>query len=172
MEDLLQDIATRNAPEVLMDLAIAIAQANADHLQGPFGAVVADAEGRIVDVGWNAVVASRDSTAHAEVVALRRAQRKLARHDLGASPGLRLFTSCAPCIQCFGAIYWSGLGDVFAAARRDDAEALGFREGPVSPELWKHALEERAIRYHPSFHRSRAALQPFATYREKGGPRY
>lgn len=159
----------RASLEDLMDLAVAIAQANAERARGPFGAVVADADGAVVEVGWNAVLAATDSTAHAEIVAIRRAERALGRHELG---GLSMLASCAPCIQCYGAIYWSGLADVYAAARRDDAEALGFREGPVTPQLWKAALDERGVRYHPSFRRSRAALQPFATYREKGGARY
>lgn len=159
-------------PEQLMALAVAIAQANAEHGHGPFGAVVADTEGDVVEVGWNAVVATTDSTAHAEIVALRRAQRRLGTHDLGAVPGLVIYSSCAPCIQCYGALYWSGLKDVLAAARRDDAEALGFKEGPVSPELWKRALDERGVRYRPGFGRSAAALRPFATYREMGGPLY
>ena len=155
-----------------MALAVAIAQANAEQGRGPFGAVVADADGDIVEVGWNEVVASQDSTAHAEIVALRRAQRRLGTHDLGTVPGLAMYSSCAPCIQCFGALYWSGLTEVAAAARRDDAEALGFKEGPVSPELWKRASDERGVRYRPGFGRSAAALRPFATYRQQGGPLY
>lgn len=155
-----------------MQLAVAIAQANAENGHGPFGSVVADADGDIVEVGWNAVVATQDSTAHAEIVALRRAERHLGTHDLSHPPGLAMYASCAPCIQCFGALYWSGLKTVYAAARRDDAEALGFKEGPVSPELWKRALEERGVQYRAAFGRSAAALQPFATYRKKNGPVY
>lgn len=159
-------------PEQIMALAVAIAQANAENGHGPFGAVVADAEGDVVEVGWNAVVTAKDSTAHAEIVALRRAQQRLGTHDLSAPGGLAMYASCAPCIQCFGALYWSGLKVVHAAARRDDAEALGFKEGPVSPELWKRAFEERGIQYRAAFGRSAAALRPFATYRAQGGPLY
>lgn len=172
VDALVDGFPTQATPEQLMQLAVAIAQANAENGHGPFGAVVADAEGDVVEVGWNAVVASTDSTAHAEIVALRRAERRLGTHDLGTVAGLVMYASCAPCIQCFGALYWSGLKDVAAAARRDDAESLGFKEGPVSPDLWKRALDERGVRYRAGFGRSAAALRPFATYRQKGGPLY
>lgn len=152
-----------------MDLALRIALESARHGGGPFGAVVADAQGRVVEVGWNQVVASHDSTAHAEVVAIRRAQAKLGTHRLD---GHALYTSCAPCIQCFGAIYWSGLARVVASARKEDAEAIGFEEGPMDGALWARALSEKGIAYEPDVRRDEAALEPFRVYARRGGTNY
>jgi len=157
------------APEAIMRLAIDIALASAENGGGPFGAVIADAAGRVVDVGWNAVLASHDSTAHAEIVALRRAERRLETHRLDRHA---LYTSCAPCVQCYGAIYWSGLARVYAAARKADAEAIGFDEGPTLDALWAHARDARAVEYVADFQRDELALAPLRLYRERGGLDY
>lgn len=154
-------------PGGLMDLAIAIAEANVARGGGPFGAVVGDAAGRVVEVGWNDVVPGRDSTAHAEIVAIRRAQRALECHDLGAAAGapLVLYASCEPCIQCFGAVWWSGLRRVVASAAKAEAEALGFREGPVDAALWEVARREKGIDFVRGFGdvaRAAAVLRRYA----------
>ena len=156
-------------PAAFMSLAIEIALQSARHGGGPFGAVVADAQGRLVEVGWNQVVASRDSTAHAEIVAIRRAEAKLGTHRLD---GCTLYTSCAPCIQCFGAIYWSGLARVVASARQEDAEAIGFEEGPMNDALWSRALAEKGILYEGDVLRDEQALAPFRAYAQAGGRNY
>lgn len=152
-----------------MGLAIDIAIASAKNGGGPFGAVVADARGRLVGVGWNAVIATNDSTAHAEIVAMRRAQTRLGAHRL---EGHALYTSCAPCVQCYGAIYWSGITKVYAAARKADAETIGFDEGPPLDALWTHARAARGIEYIPDFQRDERALLPLRIYREAGGVDY
>lgn len=160
------------SPEGLMELAIAISAANPRRGGGPFGAVVADAGGRILALGWNDVVPSCDSTAHAEIVALRRAQRALGTHDLAAAGRLVLYASCAPCIQCFGALWWSGVKVVRSAATRADAEAAGFREGPVGPELWAAAERERGLRHEPGFGAAARAAAVLAAWRRAGGEVY
>jgi guanine deaminase len=103
---------------------------------GPFGAVVAK-DGVIVARGWNAVTSSLDPTAHAEVVAIRRACRRLGAFHLG---GCVLYTSCEPCPMCLAAAYWARVERLVYAATRDDAARAGFddariyREVPLTPE--------------------------------------
>ncbi|MDE0433939.1 MAG: nucleoside deaminase, partial [Bryobacterales bacterium] len=70
---------------------------------GPFGAVVVR-DDTVIGEGWNEVLLSKDPTAHAEIVAIRHACRKLATHDLS---GCEIYASCEPCPMCLGAIYWS-----------------------------------------------------------------
>lgn len=166
---ILDESPERLEPDELMRLAVRIARANVDQGGGPFGAVVATADGRVVDVGWNCVVSTHDSTAHGEIVALRRAQRRLRTHDLA---GHVMHSSCEPCIQCFGAIYWSGLDACYAAATREDAEAIGFDEGPVYDALWARARERRGLKHVPRFGRDDQALDPLRAYAARGGPVY
>lgn len=158
----------------LVDRAIELAVGSARHGGGPFGAIVADVDGRVVDVGWNHVVEACDSTAHAEIHAMRRAQSRLGTHDLSASDRgeLVLYGSCAPCIQCFGAIYWSGLSRVVTAAASDDAEALGFDEGPVTDELWAAARDQKKIAYEGGAATEADPTEPFRVYEELGGQIY
>ena len=104
---------------------------------GPFGAVVAR-DGAIVARGWNAVTSSTDPTAHAKVVAIRRACRKLGSFSLA---GCVLYASCEPCPMCLAAAYWARVDRLVYAATRDDAARAGFDDAfiydqvPLAPEV-------------------------------------
>jgi tRNA(Arg) A34 adenosine deaminase TadA len=150
----------------LMRLAIRAALLSIERTGGgPFGAVVATAEGRVVSIGYNLVVPARDPTAHGEVVALRRAGDELGSYRLRGPgmPPLRLFTTCAPCLMCTGAIHWSGVPEVIVAARKEDAEALGFVEGAEDFDAISF-LGSRGISYRADFLREEA-LEIFRRYR-------
>jgi tRNA(Arg) A34 adenosine deaminase TadA len=103
---------------------------------GPFGAVVAR-NGVIVARGWNAVTTALDPTAHAEVVAIRRACRALATFHM---EGCVLYSSCEPCPMCLAAAYWARVDRLVYAATRDDAARAGFDDAfiydqvPLAPE--------------------------------------
>ena len=102
----------------------------------PFGAVIVR-DGQIVAEGWNCVTSSNDPTAHAEVVAIRRACEALGTFSLA---GCEIFTSCEPCPMCLAAIYWARIPRIFYANTRVDAAAIGFdddfiyRQIPLAPE--------------------------------------
>ncbi len=89
---------------------------------GPFGAVVVR-NGEIIAEGVNAVTATNDPTAHAEIVAIREACRRLGTFRLD---GCELYCSCEPCPMCLGAIYWAHIDRVFYGASADEASAAGF----------------------------------------------
>jgi tRNA(Arg) A34 adenosine deaminase TadA len=114
---------------------------------GPFGALIAR-DGLIVARGWNAVTTALDPTAHAEIVAIRRACRKLATFHLD---GCVLYSSCEPCPMCLAAAYWARVDRLVCAATRDDAARAGFddaliyREVPLAPEARSLPLD-RALR--------------------------
>jgi guanine deaminase len=91
-------------------------------LGGPFGAVVVHG-GVVIAEACNEVVSSNDPTAHAEVLAIRRAAAALSHFSLH---GGRLYASCEPCPMCLGAIHWARLDAVFYAASREDAARAGF----------------------------------------------
>lgn len=115
---------------------------------GPFAAMVTDADtGELISIGVNLVLQSQLSVMHAEVVALSLAQANLKRWDLGA-PGereLELTVNWRPCMQCMGAVLWSGVKQLKIAGEGPLVERLtGFDEGPV-PENWKKEFEKRGI---------------------------
>jgi len=92
--------------------------------QTPFGACIVRA-GEIISGAHNTVWAATDSTAHAEILAIRAANQRLQTIDLA---GCVIYTTCEPCPMCFTACHWAHLdGIVYGAAIADAADA-GFRE--------------------------------------------
>ncbi|MDI6774419.1 MAG: nucleoside deaminase [Verrucomicrobiota bacterium] len=98
---------------------------------GPFGALVVK-DGRAIGSGWNRVVETADPTAHAEVVAIRAACRRLRSRVLA---GCALYASCEPCPMCLAAIYWARLDRVVFACARADAAAAGFDDKRIYREI-------------------------------------
>jgi tRNA(Arg) A34 adenosine deaminase TadA len=107
---------------------------------GPFGAVVVK-DGEIVGEGFNRVTSINDPTAHAEVVAIRRACEKLNSFQLD---GCTIYTSCEPCPMCLGAIYWARPAKVFYACTREDAANIEFDDRFIYGEIEK-PIEKRQI---------------------------
>ena len=89
---------------------------------GPFGAVVVK-DGEIIARGHNRVILTNDATAHAEIVAIRRASEKLGRFDLS---DCEIYSTCEPCPMCYSAIHWAKIGKLYYGATRKDAADLGF----------------------------------------------
>lgn len=116
------------------------ATASAKGRQGPFGARVV-LSGKVVGEGWNRVVDLADPTAHAEIMAIRDACRRLGTHDLS---GAILYSSCEPCPMCLAAVHWARLSEVHFAASAEDAAAAGFHDLFILGELGKR-WEERGI---------------------------
>lgn len=134
--------------EEKMRLALTLARENVRRdTGGPFGAAIFDATSNtLIAPGVNVVVPAHWSGGHAEMVAFAVAQQRLGIHDLGA-PGMHaceIFSSTEPCAMCLGATAWTGVRRLVCSARGEDAEAIGFDEGPKAPN-WVGALEERGI---------------------------
>ena len=89
---------------------------------GPFGAAVVK-EGELLARAHNEVIKSSDPTAHAEILAIRRAAAALKNFELS---GCELFSSCEPCPMCLSAIYWARVERIYFALTREDAAVLGF----------------------------------------------
>jgi len=92
---------------------------------GPFGAVITDSDGDIVSVASNLVLESHDPTAHAEIVAIRKASEKLKTHDLS---NCTLYATGYPCPMCLSAIIWANIKKVYYGTNLKDAENIGFRD--------------------------------------------
>lgn len=106
---------------------------------GPFGAVVVK-EGRIIAKGTNQVTANNDPTAHAEVVAIRKACKALNSFQLH---GCEIYCSCEPCPMCLGAIYWARPDKVFFANSKEDAASIMFDDKFIYEELERPFAERK-----------------------------
>lgn len=98
---------------------------------GPFGCVVVMGD-EIVGEGCNMVTSSNDPTAHAEVVAIRMACKKLGTYQLNEC---EIYTSCEPCPMCLGAIYWARPKKVVYANTREEAAAIEFDDDFIYNEI-------------------------------------
>lgn len=107
---------------------------------GPFGAVVVK-DGEIIARGYNQVTSSNDPTAHAEIIVIREACKKLGTFQLD---DCEIYTSCEPCPMCLGAIYWARPRKVFYACNREDAARVGFDDQFIYDEL-DVSIDERKI---------------------------
>lgn len=95
---------------------------------GPFGAIIVDKEGNIISNGNNQVLKNNDPTAHAEIVAIREACKKLNTYDL---KNYTLYTSCEPCPMCLSAIIWANIKEVYYGCTKEDAGKIGFRDDMI-----------------------------------------
>ena len=91
---------------------------------GPFGACIVKGD-KIIGRGSNNVISNNDPTAHAEVMAIRDACKKINSYDLSDCV---LYTSCYPCPMCLSAIIWSNIKKVYYGNTALDAEKIGFRD--------------------------------------------
>ena len=98
---------------------------------GPFGAVVVKGN-RIVGRGSNEVTSGNDPTAHAEIVAIRDACRRLKTFQLDECD---LYTSCEPCPMCLSAMYWARVRSVFYGNTRRDAARIAFDDDFIYREV-------------------------------------
>ncbi len=162
------------AMEERMAFVLGAARLNTRHKTGgPFAAAVFESRsGRLVSLGVNLVTTQGLSILHAEVVAISLAQRKLGVYDLGSAdqPQHQLVTSTEPCAMCFGAIPWSGIRELVAGARDEDARAIGFDEGPKLTE-WQSALAGRGIKVVTDLQRAEA-IAVLEDYRARDGHIY
>lgn len=121
--------------------ALRLAEGNVEQGQGgPFGALVVRGD-HVVARGVNRVTLSHDPTAHAEIEAIRGACQALETFSL---EGCALYTNCEPCPMCLAAIYWARMDQIFYAATREEAAAIGFDDAWLYQEIAR-PLPERTL---------------------------
>lgn len=87
----------------------------------PVGAVVV-LNDRIIGEGWNQPISAQDSTAHAEIIALRQACQSQQNYRL---PGAELFVTLEPCVMCAGALVHARINRLVFAAVEPKTGAAG-----------------------------------------------
>ena len=87
----------------------------------PIGAVIVK-DGKIISRGFNKSITSNDTTAHAEIVALRKACKKLGNYRLN---GCTVYVTVEPCAMCAGALIWARVEKIIFGAYDSKAGACG-----------------------------------------------
>lgn len=94
---------------------------------GPFGAVIAR-NGKVVSKAHNEVLKRNDPTAHAEILAIRKASSILGRYDLS---DCEIYSTSEPCPMCFSAIFWARIGRLVFGTTREDVAEIGFDDSLI-----------------------------------------
>ena len=117
-----------------MRSAIAVAKSALKTADVPVGALIVDGENNIIATGYNEREAHQDPTAHAEIVAIRRAAQKLGTWRLAEC---KLVVTLEPCAMCAGAIAQSRIRTLVFGAWDEKAGAVG--------SVWDVLRDPRAI---------------------------
>ena len=123
-----------------MNRAIELSINNIKNNGGPFGCVIVH-NNKIIAEGVNRVTSNNDPTAHAEIVAIREACKKLDTFNL---QGTQLYTSCEPCPMCLSAMYWAHIDKIFYGNSRNDAAKINFDDKFIYDEF-KVKMSHRKI---------------------------
>lgn len=127
--------------DIYIDMATEMALCSVEKGSGPFGAVIVDSDGHVISCDHNQVVTHNDPTAHAEIVCIRNACKKLNTFSL---PGCTIYSSCEPCSMCLSACYWARLSKIVYGNTREDAKEIGFDDDYIYQEIGK-SRHERVI---------------------------
>lgn len=141
--------ASRAGDRSFMARALEMARLAETRSEVPVGAVLV-LDGRVVAEGHNRTRADADPTAHAEVVVLRAAARRLGLRIL---PGATLFVTLEPCALCAGAIVLARVRRLVFGARDPKAGMAGSLENLVQDPRLNHSVELTAgVLAEPSGH--------------------
>ncbi|MGW1528613.1 nucleoside deaminase [Streptomyces sp. NPDC001588] len=134
--------ALNDTDQKFLKRAISISRhALEDEGKTPFGAIVV-VDGVVVGEGTSSVVELHDPTAHAEVMALRDAGKKLQRHLF--EDGV-MYASSEPCPMCLAACYWARIPRLVFGATSQDVATWGFEDLWFYREMARPA-DERTMR--------------------------
>jgi tRNA(Arg) A34 adenosine deaminase TadA len=114
---------TGDADERWMSHALALAgRAEREDDEIPVGALVVSADGTVLGEGWNRNITEHDPTAHAEIVAMRAAGKRIGNHRL---VGCTLYVTLEPCAMCAMAMVHARIARVVFGASDPKTGAAG-----------------------------------------------
>ncbi|MBN1237473.1 MAG: tRNA adenosine(34) deaminase TadA [Gammaproteobacteria bacterium] len=120
-----------------MRRALELARAAARDGEVPVGAVLTGPEGTLLSEASNGPIRSNDPTAHAEILALREAGRRLGNYRL---PGTTLYVTLEPCAMCAGALVHARVARLVIAAPDPKTGACGSVFDIVRSERLNHRI--------------------------------
>jgi len=124
--------------EIWMRQALALAQEAGRHGEVPVGAVLVSGDNVLLGTGFNHPIASKDPTAHAEIVALRMAARTQQNYRL---PGSTLYVTIEPCTMCVGAMIHARVAKVVFGAPEPRFGALVSQRRLLDTGEFNHLLQ-------------------------------
>lgn len=142
-----------------LDRAIDLALDNIKEGGDPFGAVLVN-DGEIISEGVNELHLYNDITGHAEILAIRKAQKRLKRLDLKECI---LYASGEPCPMCLSAIYFSNIKKVYFAETINDANSVGLSR---SKEIYNEFTLEKNEREIEMIHINDTKMSPMKKWNE------
>ena len=110
-----------NTDEECMQCAFQLAKRSEEHDEVPVGAIIVY-QNEIIGEGWNQPIASHDPTAHAEIMALKNAGKKIGNYRL---PESTMYVTLEPCVMCAGAIVHARVAKLVYAVKDDKTGACG-----------------------------------------------
>lgn len=132
----------QNAQKIILDLQ-KDAEIQIEKGYGPFVAAIYDKDGNLIVKTANSVLTEKCSSNHAEMNAIKEAERILGTHDL-APYNLSIYVTAEPCMMCLGGIMWSGIKNVYFGVPSKQVEKItGFDEG-FKPH-WLKEFKKRGI---------------------------
>ncbi|AMA55922.1 nucleoside deaminase [Bradyrhizobium sp. CCGE-LA001] len=141
-----------------MDLALEAAENAGKSGEVPIGCVVVRAS-EVIATGANRTLTDRDPTAHAEIVALREAAKKIGSERL---PECDLYVTLEPCTMCAGAISFARVRRLYYGAADPKGGAVDsgvrFFASPTchhAPDVYSGVGESEAARLLREFFRER-----------------
>ncbi len=140
-----------NTDEHYMKIALQEANKAFNKDEVPIGAVIV-LKDQIIAKGYNQVEMMKDSTAHAEIIALTSAFNYLGSKYL---PDAILYVTVEPCLMCSGALYWSKLGKIVFGAydEKNSYRRVAGNNNPFHPktEIVGGILEEECSQLMKNF---------------------
>jgi tRNA(adenine34) deaminase len=119
--------------------ALALAErAEREYDEIPVGALLVGADGQLLGEGWNCNITSHDPSAHAEIMALRDAGRRLFNHR---QIGCTLYVTLEPCAMCAMAMVHARIARVVYAAADPKTGACGSVFNLLADPRHNHRLE-------------------------------
>jgi tRNA(adenine34) deaminase len=126
-----------NIDQYWMNHALSLARRAEEIGEVPIGAVIV-IENEMVGEGWNQPISTSDPTAHAEIIALRQAAKRLSNYRL---LNATLFVTLEPCAMCAGAMLHSRIKRLVFGASDPRTGAAGSVLNLLKPVLFNHTLE-------------------------------
>lgn len=131
------EIDSKDIDDSWMQQALALAQLAADQGEVPVGAIVV-LDGEVIGEGYNQPISGTDPTAHAEVMALRDAARRVGNYRL---PGATLYVTIEPCTMCVGAMVHARVERLVYGATEPKAGMVESQFNLLQQPCYNHQIE-------------------------------